>query len=212
MKKAIAFITVVVLALSLLAACGGNAPAKTDAASDASSVKTIGEALALADEGSEQYSLYDNYFVCVFEKDGKSIRLTAALTGEQSDALWALDVVDDDYETKLRELVSGLAVIKSEDLSALKLRDDELQALIGKTGGDLIDDGWTSGSGCNLYEMEFYLEYPPYSYVVKFESDEPIEDADIEDELEAIRPLKIVSVRFDGLGQSATDLPEEFAY
>ena len=209
-KKLISLLLAAVCLCVFLAACGKtNEPEKP--AADTLNVKTVGEAMAMVEDGSAQTGTYDKYFVYVFEKDGTYWRLTSELTDEQSAALWELDVLDDDYNAKLAELTAPLPVTKCENLSEKKLTDDELTALAGKTGEDLLNDGWISGTGYNLDTMEFFMEYPPFAYTVVFEAQEKLENTDDFDEEEAIRPLKAVSVKFDGLGGSATDLPEEYA-
>ena len=238
MKRIFLSAWILAIALSLLAACGktgdgvtapandasatdttaGNAAAN-DASSndasvndtsvdDASSFRTIGDAIALVGDGSWQYANYGSYFLYLFEQDGVYWRLTAALTEEQTDAIYALeDPYEDTHDEKLKEIVSPLEVVKCEDLNGQKLSDDALKALVGKTGGELTNEGWVAGYGYNLDEGEFYMEYGPFTYNVAFEGAEQLEAADGFDETEAIRTLKVVSVTFDGLGNSATDLP-----
>ena len=209
-KRLIAILLAAVCLCAMLAACGKTNGPGTPAA-DTLDVKTIGDAMALAAEGTAQNATYENAFVYVFEKDGTYWRLTAALTEEQSAALWELDILDEDYDGKQKELVSPLAVTKCENLNEKKLTDDEMKALVGKTGEDLLNDGWISGMGYNLDTMEFYLEKAPFSYTVVFEAQEKLENTDDFDEEEAIRPLKVVSVTFDGLGNTATDIQTDGA-
>ncbi len=147
--------------LSLFAACSkqeSNDPAPTNnaPASDSLSVETIGEALALKGEGEFQSAALDKAFVLVFKKDGVYWRVIAELTPEQHDAIVALDIFDEDHDEKEKELVSPLKVTKCENLNEKKLSDDDMAALVGKTGAELLGSGWTSGMGYNLDSMEFY--------------------------------------------------------
>ena len=210
MKKVFVCLFALILTLSLFAACGNKEanPADTETPGDVASVKTIGEALALAEDGSDQRATYEKYFVLVFKSGDTYWRMTAELNDEQSAALGALDILDDDYDAKLEELITPLAVTKAENLNEQMLSDDELNALIGKTGADLLADGWVSGMGYNLDEMQFFMERPPFAYTVTFESGTKLENTDDFDEEEAIKTLKIASVTFDGLGNTATDIPE----
>lgn len=214
MKKLLVCVLSVLIVLSLLAACGKNGgstePADDGSNADALSVKTIGEALAFVEDGMPMSAIYGKAYVCVIEKDGTYWRLTAELSEEESAALSELDILAEDYEEKEKELLSPLAVTKCENLNELKLSDEEMAALVGKTGEDLINDGWISGMGYNLESMEFFMEYPPFSYTVTFEAKEKLENTDDFDELEAIKDLKVTSVAFDGLGNSATDVPEYY--
>ena len=140
--------------------------------------------------------------------------MIAELTPEQHDAIVALDIFDEDHDEKEKELVSPLKVTKCENLNEKKLSDDDMAALVGKTGAELLGSGWTSGMGYNLDSMEFYWEYAPFAYTVTFEKQEQLENTDDFDEEAAVASLKVVSVAFDGLGNSVTELPEyaeEFA-
>ena len=209
-KQLFALLLAAVCLCAVLAACG-NRNTPTTPVADSLNVTTIGEAMEIAEEDTVQFSTYENAFVYVFGKDGTYWRLTADLTDEQSEALWALDVFDEEYDAKQKELVAPLAVTKCENLNEMKLTDEELNALVGKTGEDLLNDGWTSGMGYNLDDMAFVMEKAPFAYTVTFEAKEKLENTDDFDEQEAIRPLKVVSVKFDGLGNSATDIQTDDA-
>ena len=216
MKKIIFFAAAALLCLAACSKQENNDPAPTNnaPASDTLSVKTIGEALALKGEGEFQSATLGKAYVVVFEKDGVYWRVIAELTPEQHDALFALDILDEDHEEKEKELVSPLKVTKCENLNEKKLSDDDMTALVGKTGAELFDSGWTTGMGYDLESMEFYLEYAPFMYTVTFEKQEQLENTDDFDEEAAVASLKVVSVSFSGLGNSATEIPEyseEFA-
>ena len=219
MKKSFVSVLSLLIVLCLFASCGkqgSNDPTPTNniPASDTLSVKTIGEALALKGEGEFQSATLGKAYVVVFEKDGVYWRVIAELTPEQHDAIFALDILDENHDEKEKELVSPLTVTKIENLNEKKLSDDDMTALVGKTGAELFDSGWTTGMGYDLESMEFYLEYAPFMYTVTFEKQEQLENTDDFDEEAAVASLKVVSVSFSGLGNSATDVPEyseEFA-
>ena len=219
MKKGFVCVLSLIIVLSLFAACGKQgssdpAPTNNIPASDTLSVKTIGEALALKGEGVFQSATLGKAYVVVFEKDGVYWRVIAELTPEQHDAIVALDILDENHDEKEKELVSPLTVTKCENLNEMKLSDDDMAALVGKTGAELLDSGWTNGMGYNLDSMEFYLEYAPFTYTVTFEKQEQLENTDDFDQEAAVASLKVVSVSFSGLGNSATEIPEyseEFA-
>ena len=219
MKKGFVYVLSLLIVLSLFAACGkkgSNDPTPTNnvPASDTLSVKTIGDALALMGEGESQSATLEKAYVVVFEKDGVYWRVIAELTPEQHDAIFALDILDEDHDEKEKELVSPLKVTKCENLNEKKLSDDDMTALVGKTGAELFDSGWTTGMGYDLESMEFYLEYAPFAYTVTFEKQEQLENTDDFDQEAAVASLKVVSVSFSGLGNSATEIPEyseEFA-
>lgn len=219
MKKGFVCVLSLLIVLTLFAACGkkeSNDPTPTNnvPASDTLSVETIGEALALKGEGEFQSATLGKAYVVVFEKDGVYWRVIAELAPEQHDALFALDILDESHDEKEKELVSPLTVTKIENLNEKKLSDDDMTALVGKTGAELFDSGWTTGMGYDLESMEFYLEYAPFMYTVTFEKQEQLENTDDFDQEAAVASLKVVSVSFSGLGNSATEIPEyseEFA-
>ena len=213
MKKAFVIVLSLLIVLSLFAACGkqgSNDPSASDSvpASDALSVETVGDALALMGEGESQFATLEKAYVVAFEKDGVYWRVIAELTPEQHDAIFALDILDEDHDEKEKELVSPLKVTKCENLNEKKLSDDDMAALVGKTGAELFDSGWTTGMGYDLESMEFYLEYAPFAYTVTFEKQEQLENSDDFDAEAAVASLKVVSVSFTGLGNSVTEIPE----
>ena len=208
-NKLIALLLTAVCLCALLAACANkNEPVKTT--DDMSSIATIGEALALGEDGAKMAATYEKAYVCVVEKDGEYWRFVAELSAEEHAALSELDILAEDYEQKEKALLEPLAVTKCENLNEMMLSEDEMNALVGKTGEDLLNDGWISGMGYNLDSMEFYMEYAPFEYAVTFEAVEKLENTDDFDEVEAIRPLKVTSVAFSGLGDSSTDMPEYY--
>ena len=208
-KKLFALLLAALCLCAMLAACGNkNDPASPAATGDVTKIATIAEAVALTGKGEEQSGFGNKVYVYVFELNGNYWRLTADLTEEQSEALWALDMGDENYEARRAELVGKLSVTNCENLNERKLSDEAMNALVGKTGADLVDDGWTTGYGYNLEDMEFYLEKDCFVYTVVFASENKLENSDDFDALEAIRPLTIQSVTFSGLGSGATDVPE----
>lgn len=197
-----------VLALLVLGGCAMPELPRKDAAPSptpspaptmsVASIKTVGDALALHSP-ENQSAAYENAFVYVFMLGGVYYRAIAPISPETAEAIWALEY-DESYDARWRELVSPLVIEKIENLSALIPSQAELQALIGKTGAELLDDGWQS-YGYKLDTMEFYLAKNPFRYTVVFEG-EP-EMSDPFDEYEAIGPLTVKSIVFDGLGDAA---------
>lgn len=173
---------------------------------DLEAAETMGELMGLPDYGT---GFNDTRFVYVFEQDGNYYRAFADLSPELSQALFDLDFSDEEYEAKRAELVASLPIAALEDLTAMTPTQEELDQLIGKTGGDLVDDGWT-GSGYNLDEGIFYMDYGPFAYEVAFEEAMPDRDVLDEDQDQAIRDLTVKSVTCTGLGDAANpeDTPE----
>lgn len=213
-KKTIALLVAAACLCALCAACGkkteNEPPVDSVLSVDITALKTVGEAFALGEKTEEQSATYEDWFVYAFSYGGTYWRLSASIPQDVHEAIEALDIMEPDYNEKCDALVAPLEIETCEDLTAQKLTDEQMAALVGKTGQDLIDDGWVSGMGYNLDDMVFYLEYPPFAYDVVFEAKEKLVNSDDFDEMEAIKTLKVISVTFSGLGD-ATTLPEENA-
>ena len=162
-------------------------------------IVTLGEVLG---EHTELYSsAYDEErYVCVFEKDGAWLRAIANLTPEVYQALRSGGDADEELASMEAEDV--------EDLTAGMPKQSELDRLVGKTGGELLDDGWeiVGHSIYNDFESAtvFYLVNGLYSYTVSFEEAISTDGEFIE--AEAMRPLTVASVTCDGVSDHCIDL------
>ena len=206
------------LATAPLAACGGSSSqADTSAASSSAAVSqpakvdtstwtTLGDALAGIEGQDIGYSYNDKYFVCVFTANGARIRAVAkmdmALEGKFAD----LDMGAEDYAQKFAEVVSGLKLVSAEDISGDQLSQNELDALIGKTGQELVDDGFVFESysryggeqtGANMGKGYF-------AYDMTF--DTHVDESQTEDEGAAVMGAKVTAVdSFGNLSNAALD-------
>ena len=160
-------------------------------------IVTLGAVLG---EDAEVYSSAYNeeQYVCVFEKDGAWMRAVANLTPEAYQALRS----GNDEELAVMEAA------EVEDLSAGMPKQSELDRLVGKTGGELLNDGWEI-VGHSIYSdfdsaTEFYLVKGLYFYSVRF--DEAVDVDGSFSEAEAMRPLTIASVTCDGVSDHCIDL------
>ena len=87
-----------------------------------------------------------------------------------------------------------------ENLSNEIIPQEELDKLVGKTGEELFNDGWTDGSGYNLEDMEFWLNKGAFEYTVVF--DGKVENYDEFDTEEGVKAFTVKSVKFNGLGDA----------
>lgn len=205
MKKTIAMLLISLMAMSLLTGCGAGGSSSPAAASGAEAAdtlpfQTVGDVLSY--EENRQYAYDETSFVYAFELDGTCYRAVAELTPEVSKALNELDILDESHDEKMAELVSPLEISRLDNLTEQMPSQEELDALVGKTGQELLDNGWTSG-GYNLDEGEFWLNKGAYAYTVTF--NETVEQTEDFDEYEAIAPLTVKSVTCTGIGD-ATNL------
>ncbi len=146
---------------------------------------------------SDNYASGGDYYIYVFEKDGIIYRATAKFPPDVSEKVAAIDIFDEQYDAKVREAVAPLEIEKLDNLTEMIPPQEELDALVGKTGQDLLDAGWTIWS-YQLDIMEFGLHHGPFAFTVVFDGE--LEMTDDFDEYAAIAPLTIKSVTYDGIG------------
>lgn len=163
---------------------------------DLEKVTTLGELLGLANYG---YTATEDVYVIAFEQDWIFYRAVAELPEETSKAIFELDWDDPEYEAKTNALISPLKVTLIENLTENIPTEEELDKLVGKTGEELLNDGWYV-SGRNLETMEFSMNHKAYAFKVVFEG--TVEDADGFDD-EDIGPFTVKSVTFEDYGDLA---------
>ena len=133
------------------------------------------------------------------------------MDAETSKALFALDFEDPDYQRKFTDLVSPLPITRIENLTAQIPSREALDALIGKTCEELLNDGWTCEGwtleGPELNELVFHLNHGPFAYGVTFDGAEDLPDDFNEADL---KPLTVTSVTYSGIGDAtAIEAPEK---
>lgn len=213
MKNTIALLLSLALILGLTA-CGGSAASSASAVPEAENAESVSAAQETqapeAAENAEFHTMADvfaydsdnyasggDYYIYVFEKDGIIYRATAKFPPDVSEKVAAIDIFDEQYDAKVREAVAPLKIEKLDNLTEMIPPQEELDALVGKTGQDLLDDGWTIWS-YQLDIMEFGLHHGPFAFTVVFNGE--LEMTDDFDEYAAIAPLTIKSVTYDGIG------------
>ena len=168
------------------------------AASTIEEAKTFSDILGLPFYG---YSLNEDSLVYVFELNGTIYRAIADLTPEIYEPI--NNAFGDNQ--KFNELVAPLKIDLIDNVSEAIPTQKQLDRYVGKTGGELLDAGW-KWNYYNLDEMEFGMEHGWFSYIVKF--DGKVEYKDNLDIEAAIRDLKVLSVTYDNVSSSVTDLAE----
>ena len=210
MKRKLVLLIMVLAAAFMITACGQesgeNGSEGTEAGSkafDPAQVKTLGDLFAYENDGEHQEGFSEEKYVYVLEQDGVYYRAAVDLPEDVSEALWAIEFDDEDRDQKVRDLVSPLEIKNLENLNEQIPSQEELDKLVGKTGQDLFDDGW-SQSGYDLEEMQAWMNHGPFAYVVKFEYDgEPMVNTDDFDFEKEFKDLKVKSVEYDGIGDAA---------
>jgi hypothetical protein len=203
MKKTISLILALALVLAVFAGCSKNTDNGTNpsgsSSADVTSFKTIGDIINSGIE-SIQSANTDKYYIYVFQIEQVYYRAIANLTPELSQSLFDLDFDDENYDKKLNDIISPLTIDKLENLNDAVIPQEELDKLVGKTGEDLLYDGWSSGMGYNLDTMEFWFNKGAFEYTVVF--DGKLENSDDFNEEEAVKPLVIKSVTLNGIGDA----------
>ncbi len=210
MKKTLALGLALVAVLMALTACtktepsgaGQSAPSDFDPAS----LKTLADVYAASADGETQEGYSETEYVYVFQVNGVYYRAVAQLESDVSKELWDIEY-GEDQEQKIQALLGPVAVERVENRSEQIPSQEELDKLVGKTGQELFDDGW-SYYYYNLEDMETGLYHGPFSYTVCFDYDgEPMENTDDFDFYAEFKDLTVSSVTFSGLGD-ATNLDE----
>ena len=201
MKRLLSLVLILLLVSSL--ALAGETPAQYATLTD-SPYATLGDALRMESE-IRSSAWTDTRYVYVFCDDGKPMRVYADITPEISDSIDGLFNLEDDYEQELISRVGDVPVTRTDDLSVGIPTQEELDALVGLKGQDLLDRGYESW-GCEIGDTQtvFFLVDGLYQYRVTFE--EPVEPTDDFDEEAALAPLTVASVEFDTVSDYCTDL------
>lgn len=168
-------------------------------------IKTMGEALALHPD-APNYTITDDAFICVFEKDGRYYRAESEVTPELHEKLDALDIFDADYQAKVAAIVADQPVIRALDLTSGIMSEEDKANLIGMTGQDLLDLGFQlSGSYSLSDEAEIYLINGFSEY--KFTFNEKVPEQENYDEVleELMAPLTVKAVEFVQLTPNVSD-------
>ena len=147
-------------------------------------------------------SFSDYLYVCVFEKDGVYYRAVAELPEDVSEALWALDFFDDNYDELVRETVGPLEITQLDNLTEMIPSQEELDELVGKNVQELVDEGWYYWYW-NLDDKELGMYYGPFSYLITF--DGTPEDPENFDATQS-SALTVRSVEYDGIGDAASEV------
>ena len=203
MKKALSLILVLIMAAAMLAGCaGGKDSGGADAGPSVDSFKTYGDIIA-ADTEDNQVAVTEDMVVYAFKIGDTYYRAKSALSAETSKAYFDVDFADEDYEEQQNAILSPIKIDEMEILNDQILTKEECDALVGKTGKELQDAGWTF-SGHNLEDMQFWMNYGPFMYTVTMDGEVSEADYDtFEDETDTM-DMTVKSVEFNMFGDATT--------
>ncbi|MBR0399364.1 MAG: hypothetical protein IJH95_00905 [Mogibacterium sp.] len=188
----------------------GAAETETAETLTADSFRTMSDVFDLSAEGLET-SVMDNKAVYAFKYGDIFYRAVASMTDEEQQAYMDVDFSDDDYEDQQRSILAPLAIDQFDNLNEKMLKQDELDALAGRTGQELMDSGWTTSGNFNLESKEIWMNYGPFMYDVVFDGEfdltgydtSNIDEYDVDS---AIKDMPVKSVSFDSLSNAAYDI------
>ena len=198
MKKTVLF--TVVFAMLIWACAGCSKPSDNGENGLPESLKTIGDIMDL-NEKDDESALYDDMLIYAFMLNGKLYQARVTLSQETRDALWDLDLFEEEDAEKYNSIVSRLVIDEIVDLETKKLSDDEMRALEGKTGGDLLNSNWYV-VGYDLSAMVFMMDYGPFTYNVVFDGSVDESDYDSFFAEEDITGMTVKSVEYLSVGDA----------
>lgn len=205
MKRISSLIAAACMLLLVLTACGQQ-PANESTASvsfDPAQVKTMADVFPFKEDNEYQDSATETQYIFVFKADDVYYRAIADMPEGLIDEIIDIEY-DDDHDAAVEKLLAPLEVVSLTNLSEQIPPQEELDKLVGRTGQELFDDGWTYWS-YDLVEMTAGLYSGLFAYDVVFDYDgEPMENSDDFDFYEEFKDLTVKSVTFSGLGEATS--------
>ncbi len=158
---------------------GGHAAPPVDAGMDAappeaavtvdpSAWKTMADVLSLDTDGSEA-SWDDQYYTYIFDYAGTQWLIRAQFSKALNEAIGKVDFMADDRREQINAILAPCEIDLVLDLSTLALPREELDQWIGRTGQEMLDDGWEyNGYTRDEKGVRVYMVYGDFQYAVTF--------------------------------------------
>ena len=210
-----AVIAALTLALAAvpLAACGGQnatddsgsaAPASQTATVDPSTWETYADALATQTE-SMASGWNDKNLVSVFKAGDSYVRIVVQLDADSYAKVQDVDWGAADVADQLTKAAGNAKLVSVEDITNEVVSQDELDKYVGKTGKDLIADGWTFESyfmyGGDQTGATFAKDH--FAYNVTFDVTTP--ESATEDNGASVIDATIAEMSLAGAADTATN-------
>ena len=114
--------------------------------------KTFGDIIKTVNEEEDlMYLFYEKQLIVIDSVNGKHYQFSTVVDDETYNAYNELDVMEDDYQQKVYQLIENIEIEDCIDFTDAVLTKEELDAYIGKTIGDMVNDGFEV-SGYSFYE------------------------------------------------------------
>ena len=211
------------LAVSLgalpLAACTGQATpsattsaatsaatsATTSATFDVASWKTLGDALATATD-TPSWGYDEKTFVCLFQAGSSYAKVVCEEREGLDDKLGTLNSDQGaDAAKQLAQAIGDLPIKSARDITPELLGSAELEALKGKTGQQLVDEGFVFES-YNMYGGEqtgVSFGKGSFSYLVTLGTQTSEQEADKGELTQAVLDAKVVEAQSTSFSNAA---------
>lgn len=148
----------------------------------------------------------EGYWAGLLVKDGSYIKVSAPLTEERETLLNALDIADEDYDAKENALIATFMDATCEDITSMIPTEEDLQAYVGKTVGELEDEGLMY-TEWEISEENYILQFDCSTYTFNATVSETVNSSNRDDLSENdIRDLTIATVEFYDLSWGALGL------
>jgi len=207
------------LATAPLAACAGQAAptspsattsaatsGTTSAALDVASWKTLGDAVAHATD-SPSYADDGSVFVCAFKAGDRFARVVCEPQEGLDSRLAPLDISSSTYVKDFAQAMGDLKLQKAEDVTSQLLSQQQLDALVGKTLQELLDEGFVFESYF-MYGGEqtgAQLGKDCFSYTLTFDAKVSEAEAEAGQATPALLGGKMVEGQYTGFSNAALD-------
>ena len=151
-------------------------------------------------------AITDTMYIIAFDKEGAYYRVEAEIPEDVTAQLNVIDFFDEKRDEKYEALLGPLPVTRVADLSAVIPAQEELDALVGMTGQELLDMGFAYGSGYSFFDKaEMYLVKDLCEYHFYFNETVP-EREDYDEALDEImQGLTVAKVEFFQLSEICSD-------
>lgn len=206
-----AALTLALVATPLTACSGGestddassSSTTSQTASTDSSSWKTVSDVPIL--DGMYSWGYDDVNWVCVLESNGTFYRIVVKLDDEANKRIEEIDWDKGEVEKQTLDAIANLPLASVEDLSGDVVSQEELDALVGKTGQELVDAGFVFESyymyGGEQTGATFSKGYLAYMFTF----DVSIAEDATEDGGQSVMGAHVVAAEPSGAADSATD-------
>ena len=162
MKKLLVVLCAILCVLAL-AGCAKKTEPETDGKdTNSGEIANMGDAFAI----NTGYEMDESYLKIITEEYVYEANMTPGLY----DKLNEIDFFAEDRDAKYAEILSVLPIEKKTLRSEFKLTDDQIAALIGKKGQEMIDMGFECyGYNLNEENAQFFMDRNGYFYNVTVE-------------------------------------------